>query len=130
MRIAHRQTDEEKVRFRQLLVGWGDARRKIQSDYQIEQVANQIAYLGSAINNFIVTDVRYRNEAEWIKSMGGQLILVTRPGLVPANETEAVSISEIPLELFSHKVVNSGTLEDLKNATNFMVPDKKSLECL
>lgn len=36
--------------------------------------------------DLVITDVRYRNEAEFILASGGMLIRITRPGVGPAND--------------------------------------------
>ena len=42
-------------------------------------------------NNFVfITDVRFKNEAEWIKSLGGYIFQISRDGFGPANEEEHV----------------------------------------
>ena len=43
--------------------------------------------------DIVITDVRYRNEAELIAAAGGILVRVTRPGVGPAND----HISELEL---------------------------------
>ncbi|QWY81846.1 deoxynucleoside monophosphate kinase [Microbacterium phage Honk] len=57
------------------------------------------------------TDVRFANEAELIRSFGGKLIRVIRPGLAAddlhKSETELDGIE------VDHELVNDGTLDDL-----------------
>ena len=40
----------------------------------------------------VITDVRYPNECRWIRGLGGKVVFLNRPGVVPANEEEAGSI--------------------------------------
>ena len=61
--------------------------------------------------NYIITDVRFLNEVEAIKSVGGVLWRVHRPGVGPVND----HISELELKDYEtdETLVNEGTLEEL-----------------
>lgn len=62
--------------------------------------------------NWIISDVRFPNEAKAIKDKGGILIRVTRPGF----EDTGQHLSEIALDSydnFDHIIINDGTIEDL-----------------
>lgn len=62
--------------------------------------------------NYVVTDVRFENEATMLKSLGGQLWRIKRTGIVAYNR----HVSET--EMDSYKVdqifTNNGTIEDLE----------------
>jgi hypothetical protein len=61
---------------RQLLIAWGQARRAEDPDYWINTLARAVdhaPWLESA-RWIVIDDVRYRNEADWIKSRGGAVI--------------------------------------------------------
>jgi len=61
---------------------------------------------------WIITDVRFPNEAQSIKDRGGVLIRVNRPGVGPVNN----HLSETALDdwKFDHVIDNNGTLQELK----------------
>lgn len=61
---------------------------------------------------YVITDVRYWNEAEAIQAAGGRLVRVTRPGVGPVNQ----HLSETALDdwPFTHTVHNSGSPDDLR----------------
>lgn len=59
---------------------------------------------------FVVTDVRYPNEAEKIQSLGGIIVYVDRPGIGPASTVEAESIAQIEAD---YTLINDGTLDQL-----------------
>lgn len=61
----------------------------------------------------IIPDVRFENEAEWIRSQGGRIIHVTRPG----NVSVAPHASEggVQLKDEDFRIINGGTLEDLQH---------------
>ena len=60
----------------------------------------------------VVDDVRFANEAELVRTLGGQMWKVTRPGVERATE----HASEGGLDKwphFTHDIINAGTLQDL-----------------
>ena len=60
----------------------------------------------------VVPDVRFENEARLIRSKGGEVWLIHRPGVEPvaAHESEA----GLPLRLIDRLIVNSGTIDQLR----------------
>jgi hypothetical protein len=61
--------------------------------------------------NYVVTDVRFENEAAMIKLMGGEVWRVKRPGVEAVND----HISEHALDGYKADRIlsNGGTLEEL-----------------
>lgn len=62
-------------------------------------------------NNYVITDVRFPNEADMVKSNGGMLIRLNRAGYIFSNH-----ISETALDCydgFDHVVENNGTIDEL-----------------
>ena len=61
---------------------------------------------------YVISDVRFQNEANMITAMGGELWRVERPGVGPVND----HVSELELANFSadRTLLNSGTLEELE----------------
>lgn len=60
----------------------------------------------------IVTDVRFPNEARWVRRMGGQLWWVERDGIPPV--TRHVSEDSLGPMDCDQKILNAGSLADLK----------------
>ena len=60
----------------------------------------------------VVPDVRFANEARQIRSEGGEVWMIHRPGVEPvaAHESEA----GLPLRLIDRLVVNNGTVDQLR----------------
>ena len=58
----------------------------------------------------VVTDVRYADEAEWIRGSGGLVIGIERPGYGPANDEEADSFSKFSPDIV---ISNTGSKSDL-----------------
>jgi hypothetical protein len=66
--------------------------------------------------NWIITDVRFPNEAQAIKDKGGIIIRVDRPGVSPINDHP----SEVGLDKweFDYKIVNLSDIFDLKESVH------------
>jgi hypothetical protein len=60
---------------------------------------------------YVITDVRFPNEAAAIQSQGGQIWRIERPGVDAAN----AHVSETAMDpwLFDETIINDGTIEDL-----------------
>ena len=58
---------------------------------------------------FVVSDVRFANEAEWIRGQGGEVWLIDRPGLAPVRQ----HVSECVQFRIDQVLRNDGTLDDL-----------------
>lgn len=68
---------EEKAIFRDLLVAHGSIQRKrTNGSYWLEKVIDEVEV--SISDHQFITDVRFPNEAERIKSLGGKVIHITR----------------------------------------------------
>lgn len=63
--------------------------------------------------HFVVSDVRFPNEAAWVRERGGSIWRVVRPGIAAVN----AHTSESSIDLIEPDLVidNSGTLDDLRN---------------
>lgn len=103
---------------RQIMQWWGTEYRRAQdADYWVRQLGERVADLMvQSHRRFVVTDCRFINEARTIRSMGGEVWRVVRPGLRPIDgqhlsETEGDRITP---ELTLH---NGGTVVDLAHAT-------------
>lgn len=81
---------EEKEIIRDFLVAYGTKlMRKINNKCWIEKITNTIEEKVALGYLPVLTDVRYENELDWVKSLGGSNIHITRVGNPPANEEEA-----------------------------------------
>lgn len=87
---------------------WG--RKMINTDVWLLLAKNELITHGSGM---IITDVRFENEAAWVRKMGGVVIHVKRDAAptVSAHESEnGVHVAE----LLDHIIMNDGSLEDLQ----------------
>jgi hypothetical protein len=95
---------------------WG--RNVVSEDIWIDLLRSRIetCYL-SAPTAVIITDVRFKNEAEWIKDQGGTLIEIARKGL----KGSGIHSSEDGVDLIpDYTVFNSSSLSDLENVALYL----------
>jgi len=92
--------NEHKDVFRPILQWWGtDFRRRLHGEnYWIQRVADTLAGLPAAAVVFI-TDVRFPDEAAFVRSRGGQVIKLLRPALERDDSPRHGHDSETKLEL-------------------------------
>lgn len=80
---------KEKEMIRPFLVTYGtDIRRKLDQNCWIKKIQQEIINKLDEGYFVFVTDVRFKNEAEWIKMNGGFVVNVNREGIGPANHHE------------------------------------------
>lgn len=87
-------------------------------DIWIRSVERQMKNLQEqGFNKFVITDVRFPNELEWIKKKNGRTIKVVRPvhNFPDYNESFSQHSSEIAIDGFicDHDVLNDSTIENL-----------------
>src|ERR1041385_511621 len=110
-----------KDTYRNLLQLWGtNYRRKFYGeDYWIKKLLFKIS--NSVADITIITDVRFLNEAQMVKQIGGYLVRIERP-------SDSVLIDRHPSEIelddykkFDFIIKNDGTLDDLYVQTRKML---------
>jgi len=110
-------------------IGWDEAKTTIPEVRRLLQVfGTEVGrkILGKSIwvdkammkikptGKYVITDVRFPDEVEAIRALGGTLHKVIRPGYVPVNKH--VSDVGLPDRLFDGAIFNIGSLEDLRTA--------------
>ena len=86
---AFTENTSEKEIIRPLLVTYGThIRRKINPNCWIDKIDNEVKLFSTNELSFI-TDVRFENEIDWVKNIGGKSIHITREGILPPNKEEA-----------------------------------------
>lgn len=83
-------------------------RHHVDPDIWVKAVALQVT------GDTVIPDCRFPNEVEWVRSMGGVIVRITRPGVGPVND----HISEQPID-HDIEVINQGSPSDLHNGLNF-----------
>lgn len=66
----------------------------------------------------VISDVRFANEANWIKSQGGVIWKILRPGVEPVREHVSEQLTELP---YDYVIDNHGTIDDLRHAVTSAV---------
>lgn len=76
-----------------------------------ENIWVDTAFARAQGDKIVVTDVRFPNEAEGIRTRGGRVVRVERPGTGPRNQHPSET-SLVDYE-FDATILNDGTIEDL-----------------
>jgi len=73
-------------------------------------------------SNWVVTDVRFPNEAQAIKDRGGITIRVTRPGTATGNHPSEIALDDAK---FKYEIINDGSMEELvKKVKEILIKEK------
>jgi hypothetical protein len=89
--------------------------RNIDPDFWVKRLAME--YDAYPQSNIVITDTRFPNEAAWIRSRGGIIVEIVRPGTVKSSHA---SDQGIPADKVIH---NTGTIEDLHDSVDAMAED-------
>lgn len=110
---------KENIRVRRLIQNFGTAiREHIGEDTWLAPVRRETERLLLNNQNVIITDVRFENEAQLVKDLGGVLITIERPGLVTGDTH--ISETGIPFHMADYAFTNEGPLwEVLLDAYSF-----------
>jgi ribulose bisphosphate carboxylase small subunit len=105
-----------KEQFRILLQWWGTEyrRRLFRDDYWLVALSKKIEQYQNEDAIVVITDIRFPNEFEYIKSLGGHMVRIARPDL---NQSGDAHFSETALdneENFDTFIDNNGSLEQFK----------------
>lgn len=89
--------------------------RKDDPDYWVNYLCNQMTnkIKSDSFSNFVISDVRFKNEADFIVKHGGYLIRVFRPGLLEDNEDNHISEMEGDCIDVDMEIQNDSTIENL-----------------
>lgn len=97
---------------RQLMTSLGDWGRTLDADWWINAAQIELGLPHAAMHHrLVITDVRYPNEAAWVRAMGGHIWLIERDTVHPvaqhASETAHLAVTP------DHRLDNRGDLADL-----------------
>lgn len=96
---------------------WG---RGVDEDLWVRRTMNE----AGAYPNVVISDMRFPNEFEVVRRAGGRTIKIVRdidrsgPQHQHPSET---ALDHLPDYAFDYRVENNGTLEDLKQAANYII---------
>jgi len=122
--------EEHKQDFRTLLQVWGtDFRRHFNgSDYWLNKMDKIVANSTSHYDMLFITDVRFKNEADFVRDRGGQLVRVERrdPRLYPGNVDAHVTEKDLDdYSEFDYVLNNDKTKEELNTSLVTMMETLK-----
>jgi len=96
---------------RALLQELGMAARRYNARFWIQYLNKQI--LRERLQGpFVFTDVRFQNEADYVRSIGGIIVRIVRPGQSAENHESELKQCEVAADI---EIVNDGGIEDLHN---------------
>lgn len=99
---------------------WG---RSIEPEFWLRIASARLdALQDQGLRHFVISDVRFLNEAAWIKLLGGEVWRVERPSAEPVRQHASELISHINPD---RVVDNSGTVADLWNFVNAVLWDRR-----
>ena len=102
---------------RAMLQWWGtEYRRSIDTDYWVKQLAKQIEK--EKPQYALITDMRFPNEMEYVRSSHGVTIKVDRPGLPPATHASETALEDV-LD-WDYILYNGSTLEEFQDSAVFL----------
>jgi hypothetical protein len=103
--------DYAKVKYpevRRVLQAIGQTQREFDSDYWVNVARRSLNGAEKWNLPVVVTDVRYRNEAEMLKARGFRLVRIVRPGTGGDTHTSENELNDYPVEV---TVINDGSVE-------------------
>jgi hypothetical protein len=118
--VSVEDINKNKDQFRPILQWWGNEFRRQflpgVNDYWVDKVRETVdasIAIGTSLKVIIVPDLRYPNEADWIKARGGKLIKISRPSI----ESIDLHLSEIAMNTYigdwDMLIFNEGSKEEL-----------------
>jgi len=94
---------------RRLLQDLGMAARRYNARFWIQYLNKQIVR-ERLKEPFVFTDVRFQNEADYVRSKYGIIVRIVRPGQIAEEHESELNQSQIVAD---YEVVNDGSIEDL-----------------
>jgi len=94
---------------RLLLQELGMACRRYDQNFWIRHVSK---YIDKTTVKIVFTDVRFQNEADYVRKRGGIIVRIVRPGIISGNHESELNQSEIAADI---EIVNDGSIQDLYN---------------
>jgi len=105
--------DKMNYKDRDILQWWGTEyrREKYGDDYWIRDLENRI----DPNRNYVISDLRFKNEFDYIKSTGGITVKVDRGMLFEKDKSTHHSEVDLDDREFDEVIYNTGTLDQLRD---------------
>lgn len=102
--------EKDKELYRPFLQWYGtDFKRRTNSNYWIDELSRTLDANSSV--NIAISDVRFENEIEWVRQIGGSVIYIDRDYQEDENSRHASEQVDSIANLCDQRIVNSGTPE-------------------
>lgn len=113
---------------RQILQWWGTEYRRAQHDrYWTRIMASRlVGYQRDGETRFVITDVRFDNEADMVRASGGTLWQVTRPGC--NGSAEGAHVSAVDGSRFNPEAVIAN-IHDVRHLQSIVLTEFVAREC-
>lgn len=98
---------EKDERGRAFLQDLGMAVRRFDEDTWVRLLREEVS---PVIQQLVFTDVRFQNEADFVRSVGGIVVRIVRPGIIAQNHESELKQCEIAADI---EIVNDGSVADL-----------------
>lgn len=110
--LKEQPIDGLDVSYRELAQRQGDLGRSIHPDFWLRSAGEFIVnQRRQGERQFVISDVRFVNEAQWVSDAGGEVWRIDRPGIKPVRDHES---ERQVLQIVPDRVIdNSGSVEDL-----------------
>jgi hypothetical protein len=107
--------DAKKALFRGMLQWWGTEWRRGQNDlYWINQMHEMVEIARNLCDICVITDCRFKNEANYVREHGGKVFRVNRPALETCHRSAHASETALDDFLFDGIIWNSGDIDYLR----------------
>ena len=116
--------EAHKERFRPLLQWWGTEYRRhfYGSDYWIDSMRSRLHSVPPLVETMFITDVRFPDEIELVRDLGGKLIRVDGRGDGSGDShSSEVALDHIPASDYDYIINNTGDLSQLAAEAELML---------
>ena len=103
---------------RDIWIWIGNSMREIYANTWIDFVLHNIR-----TDILIITDLRFRNEADAIQKAGGFIVKIDRPNILQGMDPAEVDLDFWPLHKWNYVINNTGTLQDLNRIIEKIAKD-------
>jgi hypothetical protein len=115
-----RDLNEQPLTYRKMLMDIGTLGRKYNTDIWLNALV-QDADKNKSLKVYVVSDVRFPNEINYLKSHGFCMVRLKRPGVPQIDDISETAQLEIPDTFFDHVIENNGSLNDLARQAEIIV---------
>lgn len=108
--LSYDPSDEQnKEKYRPLLIAYSELCRSLDANYWLNPIIGELYDKKEKHKNWVITDMRYPNEANALRALGGIIVRINRKTGLPDEPTEKVG-DEIKAD---YVLENNESIEDL-----------------